>query len=101
MNFSKQLTTSTLRSTGVTYRKMASNMVNQRCMSAYSHMSDNDPKVLEKEKEKHLKSKNKEWNEKLASASEASVKADKEADIPIKDLQDKSVKDQEKNRDEE
>jgi hypothetical protein len=44
-----------------------------RAMSAFSHMSDNDPEVLEKEKHKELNKKDKEWNEKLASHSEAAV----------------------------
>jgi hypothetical protein len=45
-----------------------------RTMTAFSQMSDNDPKVLEKEKQKHLqKEKEKKWNEKLASQSEAAV----------------------------
>lgn len=44
-----------------------------RTMSAFSHMSDNDPEVLEKEKHKELSKKDKEWNEKLASHSEAAV----------------------------
>lgn len=44
-----------------------------RSMSNFSHMSDNDPEVLEKEKRKSLNKKDKEWNEKLASQSEADV----------------------------
>ncbi|KAI8332289.1 hypothetical protein BC941DRAFT_437154 [Chlamydoabsidia padenii] len=40
-------------------------------------MSDNDPEVLEKEKHKQINKKNKDWHEKLATHSEASVKADK------------------------
>jgi hypothetical protein len=75
MNYTKQLTAKTYRSTPIiTNRKTASNMANQRFMSAYSHMSDNDPEVLEKEKKRHLNAKEKkEWNEKLASTSEANV----------------------------
>ncbi|KAI8991851.1 hypothetical protein BDF20DRAFT_846821 [Mycotypha africana] len=65
----------------------------KRYMSAYSHMSDNDPEVLEKEKQKNLsKKEKKEWNEKLASHSEAVVKADKAEDKPIKDLQQESIR---------
>lgn len=45
----------------------------KRTMTAFSHMSDNDPEVLEKEKQKNLNSDDKEWNEKLASHSEAAV----------------------------
>lgn len=46
----------------------------RRTMTAFSHMSDNDPETLEKEKHKELNKKdNKEWNEKLASHSEAAV----------------------------
>lgn len=44
-------------------------------MSAFSHMSDNDPETIEREKQKHLSKKEKEWNEKLASTSEANVSA--------------------------
>ncbi|KAG0743533.1 hypothetical protein G6F57_006249 [Rhizopus arrhizus] len=101
MNYTKQLTAKTCRSTPIiTNRKTASNMANQRFMSAYSHMSDNDPEVLEKEKKRHLSAKEKkEWNEKLASTSEANVKADKEADIPIKDLQNKTAEHHTKHRD--
>lgn len=44
-----------------------------RTMTAFSHMSDNDPEVLEKEKRKELSKKDREWNEKLASHSEAAV----------------------------
>lgn len=50
-------------------------------MSAYSHMSDNDPEVLEKEKKKSLSKKDKEWNEKLASQSEAAVSICDHTDI--------------------
>ncbi|CAM0143194.1 hypothetical protein VKS41_008651 [Umbelopsis sp. WA50703] len=64
-----------------------------RTMTAFSQMSDNDPKVLEKEKQKHLqKEKEKKWNEKLASQSEAAVKADKSEDKPLKTLQEDSIK---------
>ena len=45
----------------------------RRTMSSFSHMSDNDPDVLSKEKEKQKKTENREWNEKLASDSEAAV----------------------------
>ncbi|KAG2234266.1 hypothetical protein BDF21DRAFT_415520 [Thamnidium elegans] len=68
----------------------------KRSMSAFSHMSDNDPNVLEKEKKKSLNSKDKEWNEKLASHSEAAVKADKEHDKPVKNLQEETIKHLEK-----
>ncbi|CEP11534.1 hypothetical protein [Parasitella parasitica] len=75
----------TLLSTSVT------NTTTTRAMSAFSHMSDNDPEVLEKEKQKELKKKNKEWNEKLASHSEAAVKADKEHNKPIHHMQDETI----------
>ncbi|KAJ3052934.1 hypothetical protein HK097_005382 [Rhizophlyctis rosea] len=42
-----------------------------------SHMSNNDPEILEKEKQKNLKNGS-SWNETLASTSEAAVKADRE-----------------------
>ncbi|KAL9538916.1 hypothetical protein MBANPS3_010591 [Mucor bainieri] len=67
------------------------NTTTVRTMSAFSHMSDNDPEVLEKEKHKELSKKDKEWNEKLASHSEAAVKADKEHDKPIQHLQDETI----------
>ena len=84
-------------------------------MSAFSHMSDNDPETIEREKQKHLSKKEKEWNEKLASTSEANVsamtqlkrvqlniviqvKADKEQDIPIQELQNRTVDHHAKNR---
>ncbi|TFK50143.1 hypothetical protein OE88DRAFT_1661721 [Heliocybe sulcata] len=54
---------------------------------AYSTMHDNDPELLEKEKHRNLQGKQHEtstplhdapgWNEHLASASEATVKADR------------------------
>lgn len=63
--------------TRVTTRSLSSNNVTTvatRSMSAFSHMSDNDPGVLEREKHKELnKREKKEWNEKLASHSEAAV----------------------------
>lgn len=49
------------------------NTTTVRTMTAFSHMSDNDPEVLEKEKRKELSKKDREWNEKLASHSEAAV----------------------------
>ncbi|KAI8637229.1 hypothetical protein BD408DRAFT_61834 [Parasitella parasitica] len=75
----------TLLSTSVT------NSTTTRAMSAFSHMSDNDPEVLEKEKQKELKKRDKEWNEKLASHSEAAVKADKEHDKPFQHLQNETI----------
>ncbi|KAI9258484.1 hypothetical protein BY458DRAFT_518011 [Sporodiniella umbellata] len=106
MNFAKQLTTTTLRTSTVrtsdmTSRKIVSNIVNERFMSAYSNMSDNNPEILEKEKQKHLNSENKEWSEKLASTSEASVKADKEDDVSIKELEEASAKAHAKDRQQE
>ncbi|KAI9496707.1 hypothetical protein BDB00DRAFT_869286 [Zychaea mexicana] len=56
-------------------------------------MSNNDPKVIEEEKEKNHKSGHKEWNEKLASESEAAVKADQDNDPKsVKDLQEETKK---------
>ncbi|KAI0635571.1 hypothetical protein C8Q77DRAFT_1071588 [Trametes polyzona] len=68
-----------------------------------STVHDNDPEVLEQEKRRNL---NKEqhktstplpdhapgWNENLASASEAAVKADRWSGATPKDLQEKTVK---------
>ncbi|KAI8981453.1 hypothetical protein BDB01DRAFT_794145 [Pilobolus umbonatus] len=72
--------------------KALSAQSSRRAMSSFSHMSDNDPEVLEKEKQKNLKTDKKEWNEKLASHSEAAVKADKQHnDKSIKDLQSETV----------
>lgn len=68
----------------------------KRTMTAFSHMSDNDPNVLENEKKKALNAKDKEWNEKLASHSEAAVKADKDHDKPVKSLQDETIEHLEK-----
>ncbi|KAI8136896.1 hypothetical protein BJV82DRAFT_637677 [Fennellomyces sp. T-0311] len=62
----------------------------QRFMSSTSHMHDNDPKVIQEEQEKQKKKGNSEWNEKLASSSEAAVKADQEHDRPVKDLQEET-----------
>ncbi|EIE24563.1 hypothetical protein COCSUDRAFT_52996 [Coccomyxa subellipsoidea C-169] len=71
-----------------------------------SHSSDNDPEVLDREKERNLKGhpttgtpksavKDLEegWNEKLASDSEAAVKAERHhnGSESIEDLQKKSV----------
>lgn len=63
----------------------------KRTMTAFSHMSDNDPAVIEKEKKKSLGKKNKEWSEKLASHSEAAVKADRDYDKPVKHLQNETI----------
>jgi len=63
-----------LQSTTRALNKLAApTRANVRMMSAFSHMSDNDPQVLEKEKKEHLQKEEKSWNEKLASFSEASV----------------------------
>jgi hypothetical protein len=53
--------------------RLAFNCTSRRTMSAFSNMADNDPEVLEKEKQKSLKKEKKEWSEKLASHSEAAV----------------------------
>ncbi|KAJ3275989.1 hypothetical protein HK104_003727 [Borealophlyctis nickersoniae] len=65
-------------------------LVVTRCMSDRSgnegaHMSGNDPHVLETEKHKSLKDK--QWNEKLASSAEASVKADRDHGNKHDDIQ--------------
>ncbi|KAI9483282.1 MAG: hypothetical protein EXX96DRAFT_557567 [Benjaminiella poitrasii] len=89
------------RSTYVTSLTSSTVIQTTRAMSAFSHMSDNDPEVLEKEKQKNLsKKENKEWNEKLASHSEAAVKADKEQDKPIDLLQNETIKNLEKKAEE-
>ncbi|BFZ62590.1 hypothetical protein YB2330_003691 [Saitoella coloradoensis] len=81
-----------------------------RCMSQASktdgvtgsHMSENDPAKLEEQKQKHLKGQDYDdngklvdhapgWNETLASASEAYIKADKQGDS-IEEMQEKTVK---------
>lgn len=69
-----------------------------------STMHDNDPKTLEREKQRNLAGKQHQsastphqdshapgWNEHLASASEASVKADKSPEGSAADLQRKTV----------
>ncbi|KAI0351729.1 hypothetical protein OH77DRAFT_1429303 [Trametes cingulata] len=68
-----------------------------------STMHDNDPDVLEQEKRRNLSKQQHKtstpipdeapgWNENLASASEAAVKADRWGTGSPKDLQDKTVK---------
>ncbi|KAI8583875.1 hypothetical protein K450DRAFT_220368 [Umbelopsis ramanniana AG] len=79
-----------LQSTRALSKLAAPARSNVRMMSAFSHMSDNDPEVLEKEKKEHLEKEEKKWNEKLASFSEASVKADQSEDKPIDVLQKES-----------
>jgi hypothetical protein len=75
--YSKSAVTQVTKGYRSTYAtSLMSNSITQtavRNMSAFSHMSDNDPEVLEKEKHKSLNKKIKEWNEKLASQSEAAV----------------------------
>ncbi|KXS09310.1 hypothetical protein M427DRAFT_75655 [Gonapodya prolifera JEL478] len=63
-----------------------------------SHMSDNDPNVLEKAQKLRTLGKAKgpikhveEWSEKLASDSEAVVKAEREADTPLHILQEGTI----------
>ncbi|KAI8087047.1 uncharacterized protein B0P05DRAFT_569950 [Gilbertella persicaria] len=86
--------TKAYRSTVATSLMSTSIQTTTRSMSAFSHMSDNDPEVLQKEKEKNLSKKDrKEWNEKLASHSEAAVKADKEREKPIEHLQSETLED--------
>ncbi|ORZ19754.1 hypothetical protein BCR42DRAFT_435598 [Absidia repens] len=64
----------------------------RRTMSAFSQMSDNDPEVLEREKNKQVNNKEKkDWQEKLATHSEAAIKADKNFEKSTKELQDESV----------
>lgn len=71
-----------------------------------SHGTDNDPKAMEAEKQKNLKGDPKKgnekdnhhlpgaggWNEKLASDSEAAVKAEKHAPDSVEEMQNLSVK---------
>ncbi|GAB5593733.1 hypothetical protein Unana1_08633 [Umbelopsis nana] len=71
-----------------------------RALTAFSNMSDNNPKVLEEEKKKHLeKPVERQWDEKLATHSEADVKADQSEDKPINRLQQESVEDLKKQKD--
>ncbi|KAL4430758.1 hypothetical protein ABPG75_006014 [Micractinium tetrahymenae] len=66
-----------------------------RCFGFGSHVSDNDPEVLEKEKQRHLKGKTIShikqvpgWSEKLASDAEAVVKAEHDCtDCSIEEMQ--------------
>ncbi|CAO3672552.1 unnamed protein product [Umbelopsis vinacea] len=71
-----------------------------RNMSAFSHMSDNDPQILEEAKKKQLEAheKDKKWEEKLASQSEAAVKADKSEDKPLDRLQKETIEELKKNQ---
>ncbi|KAK9815592.1 hypothetical protein WJX72_006474 [[Myrmecia] bisecta] len=69
-------------------------MTSLRLMGYGSNQSDNDPDVLEREKQKNLRGENpvhmpgvEGWNENLASESEASVKAERHAPDNIKELQ--------------
>ncbi|CAO3646470.1 unnamed protein product [Cunninghamella blakesleeana] len=64
----------------------------ERMMSGFSQMSDNDPIILEEEKKVSLKRKTKHWNEKLASHSEAIVKADQEKERSFEELKDETIK---------
>lgn len=66
----------------------------------YSTMHDNDPEVLEREKQRTLSGEHRKtphldgapgWNEHLASSSEAFVKADKHANSSIDEMQRKTV----------
>ncbi|KAG2216994.1 hypothetical protein INT45_003032 [Circinella minor] len=69
------------------------NIQKSRSMTSFSHMSNNDPEVLHKEKEKQKKTGHKEWNEKLASESEAAVKADQDkTPKSVKELQEETKK---------
>ncbi|KAI3615039.1 hypothetical protein WG66_016938 [Moniliophthora roreri] len=67
-----------------------------------STMHDNDPQTLETEKQRNLSRQQHKtstphgehapgWNEHLASASEASVKADRSASRPGEDMQNKTI----------
>eukprot|EP00884_Botryococcus_braunii_P004273 jgi/Botrbrau1/13847/Bobra.0056s0084.1 len=71
-----------------------------RAMGHGSHASDNDPEVLQREQERNLKGETKStiphapgWNEKLASDSEAAVKAEQEPQLSIQELQFQTIKD--------
>ncbi|KAL1933260.1 hypothetical protein VTP01DRAFT_7350 [Rhizomucor pusillus] len=85
----------------LTSRLLSRHQQTSRSMSAYSHMSDNDPEVLEKEKHRQQQTRNKQWNEKLASTSEANVKADQDADRPLEELQKETKEALERKRKEE
>ncbi|KAI9243998.1 hypothetical protein BDA99DRAFT_566396 [Phascolomyces articulosus] len=68
----------------------ATSYTTPRSMTTFSHMSNNDPKVMEEEKKKQEKEGHKEWSEKLASESEAAVKADQDNEKSVKDLQEET-----------
>lgn len=62
-------------------------------------MHDNNPKVLEEEKERALHDEttptnpdHPNWNEKLASTAEAVVKAERMEDKPVEELQEFTIK---------
>jgi hypothetical protein len=63
-------------------------------------MSDNDPQILEEAKKKQLEAREneKKWDEKLASQSEAAVKADQSEDKPLDRLQKETIEELKKNR---
>ena len=60
----------------------------QRQMGFGSHMSDNDPKIIARETGRMQRTPvdKREWNETLATDSEADVKADRSPDIPVEVL---------------
>ncbi|OZJ05917.1 hypothetical protein BZG36_01199 [Bifiguratus adelaidae] len=65
-----------------------------------SHFSDDDPLIIEKNKIKNLSGKTvgnvksaPKWNQFLASDSEAYIKADRDPDLDIRELQEQSVAD--------
>lgn len=69
-----------------------------RCFGFGAHVSDNDPEVLEKEKQRHLKGKTIShikqvpgWSEKLASDAEAVVKAEHCTDCSVEEMQQQTI----------
>ncbi|KAL4420382.1 hypothetical protein ABPG77_002322 [Micractinium sp. CCAP 211/92] len=70
-----------------------------RCFGFGAHMSDNDPEVIEKEKQRHLKGQSIShikqvpgWSEKLASDAEAVVKAEHDCtDCSVEEMQSQTI----------
>lgn len=68
------------------------------CMGHGSHASDNNPEIIQREKERNLTGQTGEhvpgvpgWNEKLASDSEATVKAER-TDMSVEEMVEHSTK---------
>ena len=84
----------------VRVNRCTSGILNQRClkpvrfMGAHSHVSDDDPAILTREKQRNLEGKTIStipnapgWNEELASDSELRVKADRCPVESVEELQ--------------